>query len=126
MKKEILLEEARKVDFEKLDDRSIVSLMYCTEKLYSYSKKQSRVFAHIFTFLLVLCIMAIATAMCNGFMEAMPTKLRVGLKIATALYGLNLAIRGIKLYIENERYMRMMLQNIKKQRAVMEKRCRNS
>lgn len=107
-----MYEEAKKADFNSMDKRSLVSMLYFSEEFYTAGKDLIRIFAHITAYFLAIIIIAISCCFFESYIETIPLMFNIIIKLGILLYTISLISRGIKLYLKYEAFLKIFLQYI--------------
>ncbi|QJX80908.1 hypothetical protein [Priestia megaterium] len=107
-------------DYKKVDKNELAALLYNLENLFTFIKMQSKLFAHIIAYFLVVCILSFAAYFFTEQIEAIPMGFIVVGNTFILLYGIWLLFLGIKQCIKNDKYLKMLMKHIQDVRRVLQ------
>jgi len=109
-------------DFRKVNEQELAALLYNLENLFSFIKKQSRLFAHIIAYFLVVCGLTLVAYFFVDQLGTLPMEILVVINLLIMLYGIWLLLLGIKQCFVNDRYLKVLMGHIQDVKRVLEKK----
>ncbi|MED4284662.1 hypothetical protein P4679_22345 [Priestia megaterium] len=109
-------------DFRKVDKKELAALLYNLENLFTFIKKQSRLFAHIIAYFLVICGLTLVAYFFVDQLGTVPMGILVVINLLIMFYGILLLLLGIKQCFINDRYLKVLMTHIRDVRRVLEKK----
>lgn len=109
-------------DFRKVEEKELTALLYNLENLFTFIKKQSRLFAHIIAYFFVVCGLSFAAYFFTEQLEAIPMGFIVIGNTLVLLYGMWLLLLGVKQCFINDNYLKVLMRHIQDVKRVLEKK----
>jgi len=107
-------------DFRKVDHKELTALLYNLENLFTFIKKQSRLFAHIIAYFLVVCGLTLTAYFFTEQLGQVPIAIAVIVNLLILLYGFWLLYLGIKQCLINDNYLKVLMGHIRDVKRVLE------
>ncbi|MGF9891741.1 hypothetical protein ABEX78_24065 [Priestia megaterium] len=109
-------------DFRKVEEKELAALLYNLENLFTFIKKQSKLFAHIIAYFFVVCGLSFAAYFFTEQIEALPIGFIVIGNTLVLLYGMWLLFLGVKQCFVNDNYLKILMKHINDVKKVLEKK----
>jgi hypothetical protein len=109
-------------DFRKVEEKELTALLYNLENLFTFIKKQSRLFAHIIAYFFVVCILTLTAYFFTEQLREIPVAIAVMVNTLILLYGIWLLLLGVKQCFVNDSYLKVLMRHIRDVKRVLEKK----
>lgn len=106
----------------KVDKYTLVKYLTNQEELHGFIKNQARLLSHIFSFFLVVCLISMSSVFFQKELSGIPNNVLVLINFIILLYGIRLLFKGIGIYRKNDRYLKVLANDIRTIRSVLEKK----
>ncbi|WP_456364113.1 hypothetical protein [Priestia aryabhattai] len=107
-------------DVRKVNEQELAVLLYNLENLFSFIKQQSRLFAHIIAYFLVVCALTLLAYFFVDQLGTIPMKILVVINLFIILYGIWLLFLGIKQCFINDKYLKILMTHIQNVKRVLQ------
>lgn len=114
------LPHRKSYDVRKVDEQELAALLYNLENLFSFIKQQSRLFAHIIAYFLVVCGLTLLAYFFVDQLGTIPMKILVVINLFIILYGIWLLFLGIKQCFVNDKYLKILMAHIQDVKRVLQ------
>lgn len=112
--------ERKDYDYKKVNKKELAVLLYNLENLFTFIKKQSRLFAHIIAYFLVVCGLTLVAYFFVDELGTVPMGILIVVNLFILFYGIWLLFLGIKQCFKNDRYLKMLMKHIQDVRRVLQ------
>lgn len=107
-------------DYRKVDKQELAALLYNLENLFTFIKQQSKLFAHIIAYFLVVCVLSLAAYFFTEQIEAIPMGFIVVVNTIILFYGIWLLFLGVKQCFINDGYLKVLMKHIQDVKRVLQ------
>ncbi|MFB8425698.1 hypothetical protein ACFC4S_27135 [Priestia megaterium] len=107
-------------DYKKVDKEELATLLYNLESLFTFIKKQSRLFAHIIAYFLVVCGLTLTAYFFVDELGTVPVGILIVINLLIMFYGIWLLFLGIKQCFKNDKYLKVLMAHIQDVKKVLQ------
>lgn len=104
-----------------LDKNSLQAVIYDLEKLYMYRNTSTRLSSHIISYFFLTTFLSLTYIFTFSIIPETSLGIRLFLKFIIAIISILLLISAIKVYLQSEKYNKMLVKDIFKLKTILEK-----